>query len=192
MIRLFLSFSRVATVPLVYFIFIFFLNFFEGLYFTKKNFIWKTSILKTRTCVLVTQRSIRCFNLIIICISVLRLTTNFDLWVEIFCVPTCFHVRIPKPCLSVCPYPEKRNQTHVCVFRHGVRHLRLAMQFQTCRTPFSDFTSLSGSQKKKKKKKYRWHSLQCGWVHRKGGSRSTLFSSDQDWSPQSSEHVVRG
>ena len=32
-----------------------------------------------------------------------RLTTNFELWVEIFCVPTCFHVRIPKPCLSVCP-----------------------------------------------------------------------------------------
>ena len=30
-----------------------------------------------------------------------RLTTNFELWVEIFCVPTCFHVRIPKPCLSV-------------------------------------------------------------------------------------------
>ena len=54
-----------------------------------------------------------------------RLTTNFELWVEIFCVPTCFHKRIPKPCLSVClsvrlsvclsvclsicPYPEKRN-----------------------------------------------------------------------------------
>ena len=46
-----------------------------------------------------------------------RLTINFELWVEIFCVPTCFHVRIPKPCLSVClsvrlsicPYPEKRN-----------------------------------------------------------------------------------
>ena len=46
-----------------------------------------------------------------------RLTTNFEFWVEIFCVPTCFHVRIPKPCLSVrlsvwmsiCPYPEKRN-----------------------------------------------------------------------------------
>ena len=38
-----------------------------------------------------------------------RLTTNFELWVEIFCVPTCFHVRIPKPCPSVCPYPEKRN-----------------------------------------------------------------------------------
>ena len=36
-----------------------------------------------------------------------RLTTNFELWVEIFCVPTCFHVRIPKPCLSVCPHPEK-------------------------------------------------------------------------------------
>ena len=32
-----------------------------------------------------------------------QLTTNFELWVEIFCVPTCFHVRIPKPCLSVCP-----------------------------------------------------------------------------------------
>ena len=42
-----------------------------------------------------------------------RLTTNFELWVEIFCVPTCFHMKIPKPCLSVClsicPYPEKRN-----------------------------------------------------------------------------------
>ena len=42
-----------------------------------------------------------------------QLTTNFELWVEIFCVPTCFHMRIPKPCLSVrlsiCPYPEKRN-----------------------------------------------------------------------------------
>ena len=24
-------------------------------------------------------------------------------------MPTCFHKRIPKPCLSVCPYPEKRN-----------------------------------------------------------------------------------
>ena len=32
-----------------------------------------------------------------------QLTTNFELWVEIFCVPTCFHVRIPKPCLSVRP-----------------------------------------------------------------------------------------
>ena len=32
-----------------------------------------------------------------------QLTTNFEFWVEIFCVPTCFHVRIPKPCLSVCP-----------------------------------------------------------------------------------------
>ena len=31
-----------------------------------------------------------------------RLTTNFELWVEIFCVSTCFHVRIPKPCPSVC------------------------------------------------------------------------------------------
>ena len=50
-----------------------------------------------------------------------RLTTNFELWVEIFGVPTCFHMRIPKPCLSVClsvcpsvclsvcPHPEKRS-----------------------------------------------------------------------------------
>ena len=32
-----------------------------------------------------------------------RLTINFELRVEVFCMPTCFHVRIPKPCLSVCP-----------------------------------------------------------------------------------------
>ena len=42
-----------------------------------------------------------------------RLTINFELWAEIFCVPTCFHMRIPNPCLSVrlsvCPHPEKRN-----------------------------------------------------------------------------------
>ena len=30
-----------------------------------------------------------------------QLTTNFEFWVEIFHVQTCFHVRIPKPCLSV-------------------------------------------------------------------------------------------
>ena len=32
-----------------------------------------------------------------------QLTTNFEFWVEILCVPTCFHMRIPKPCPSVCP-----------------------------------------------------------------------------------------
>ena len=31
-----------------------------------------------------------------------QLTTNFELWVEIFCVPTCSHIRIPKECLPVC------------------------------------------------------------------------------------------
>ena len=36
-----------------------------------------------------------------------QLTHNSEF--EIFCVPTFFHKRIPKPCLSVCPYPEKRN-----------------------------------------------------------------------------------
>ena len=30
-----------------------------------------------------------------------HLNPNFELWVEIFCVPTCFHMRIPKLCLSV-------------------------------------------------------------------------------------------
>ena len=34
-------------------------------------------------------------------ISDQQLTTNFELWVKKFCVPTCFHMRIPKPCLSV-------------------------------------------------------------------------------------------
>ena len=34
-----------------------------------------------------------------------QLTHNFELWVEIYCVPKFFvcHMRIPKPCLSVCP-----------------------------------------------------------------------------------------
>ena len=74
-------------------------------------------------------RSVRAFSLFILTLNLLNifsihhfyasptsgeayrdrwLTTNFELWVEIFCVPTCFHVRIPKPRLSVCPHPEKR------------------------------------------------------------------------------------
>ena len=35
-----------------------------------------------------------------------RLTINFELWVEIFCVPICFHMRIPV-CLSVCTWENK-------------------------------------------------------------------------------------
>ena len=45
-----------------------------------------------------------------------QLIPNFELWVEIFCVLTCFHMRIPKPCLSVHLYPEKRihlNFVHI-------------------------------------------------------------------------------
>ena len=30
-----------------------------------------------------------------------QLTPNFELRAEIFCVPTCFHMMIPKQCLSV-------------------------------------------------------------------------------------------
>ena len=40
-----------------------------------------------------------------------RLTTNFEIWVEIFCVLTCFHMRIPRPCLSVCT-PRKEVRSH--------------------------------------------------------------------------------
>ena len=38
-----------------------------------------------------------------------QLTHNFELWDENFRVPTYFHIRIPKPFLSVCPYPEKNH-----------------------------------------------------------------------------------
>ena len=51
-----------------------------------------------------------------------RLTINFELRVEVFCMPTCFHVRIPKPFLSVCPsicpsvclsaHREKKDQSY--------------------------------------------------------------------------------
>ena len=42
-----------------------------------------------------------------------RLAANFELWVEIFCVPTCFHVRIQN---RVCPSvrtPRKHNHSFV-------------------------------------------------------------------------------
>ena len=43
-----------------------------------------------------------------------QLIPNFELWVKIFCVLTCFYVRITKPVLAVCPsvrqYPEKRKR----------------------------------------------------------------------------------
>ena len=38
-----------------------------------------------------------------------QLTTNFELWVEIFCVPNCQHVSIWGFQNPVCLYPEKRN-----------------------------------------------------------------------------------
>ena len=38
-----------------------------------------------------------------------QLTTNFELWFEIFCVPTCFHVRIPKLFLSVRTPRKKKS-----------------------------------------------------------------------------------
>ena len=38
-----------------------------------------------------------------------HLTPNFELWVEIFCVPTCFHNYEDSKFVSVCLYPEKRN-----------------------------------------------------------------------------------
>ena len=44
-----------------------------------------------------------------------QLTTNFEFWVEIFCVPTCFHMRIPKPCLSVCLSVFLSVRTSVCL-----------------------------------------------------------------------------
>ena len=31
-----------------------------------------------------------------------QLTPNFEIAVKIFCVPLCFHMRIPKSCMSVC------------------------------------------------------------------------------------------
>ena len=40
-----------------------------------------------------------------------QLTFNFELWIEIFCVPTCFHMRIPKLCLSV-PQENKSPLLH--------------------------------------------------------------------------------
>ena len=50
-----------------------------------------------------------------------RLTTNFELWVEIFCVltcVTCFHMRIPKLCLyPECPYLEKRESPWLCQYQ---------------------------------------------------------------------------
>ena len=39
-----------------------------------------------------------------------QLTPNFELWTGNFCVPACFQMRIPKSCVSVCPYHEKRNR----------------------------------------------------------------------------------
>ena len=50
-----------------------------------------------------------------------QLTPNFEFSVEIFCVPTCFHMRIPKSFYlsvrlsvpRVCPYPDKRNHPSI-------------------------------------------------------------------------------
>ena len=50
-----------------------------------------------------------------------QLSSNsyFELWVEIFCVPTCFYMRIPKPCPSVC--------LSVCLSVHLSVHLSVRL-----------------------------------------------------------------
>ena len=40
-----------------------------------------------------------------------QLTSNFEVGAEIFCVPTCFHMRIPKSCLSVCPSVPREKKS---------------------------------------------------------------------------------
>ena len=44
----------------------------------------------------------------------LQLTPNFELWVEIFCVLTCFHMRILKPCLSI---PQEKKSPWLCQYQ---------------------------------------------------------------------------
>ena len=69
-----------------------------------------------------------------------QLTTNFEFWVEIFCVPTCFHVRIPKPCLSVCPSVRPSVHLSVCpsvrtprkeIDRHSFVNISLTLVIDT-------------------------------------------------------------
>ena len=59
-----------------------------------------------------------------------RLTTNFEFWVEIFCVPTCFHVRIPKPCLSVRPSVRTPRKDIIIASSISVLHWWLMHQWK--------------------------------------------------------------
>ena len=37
---------------------------------------------------------------------------KFEFWVEFFCVPTCFYIRIPKPCLTVHLSVPREKKSH--------------------------------------------------------------------------------
>ena len=82
-----------------------------------------------------------------------RLTTNFELWVEIFCVPTCFHMRIQKPCLSVCPsvcpHPEKRNHLSFRQYQSYMSNWYINGKVFTSTTPWKpkNMNSFSKSSK---------------------------------------------
>ena len=43
-----------------------------------------------------------------------QLTLNFEFWVEFFCVPTCFHMRILKSCLSV---PREKKLPYILQYQ---------------------------------------------------------------------------
>ena len=75
-----------------------------------KFYIFKWQASKSHGAILIIDG----LNMILRCIFMLRpssgeayndrqLNPNFELWVEIFSVPTCFHVRIPISCMSVRP-----------------------------------------------------------------------------------------
>ena len=66
-----------------------------------------------------------------------QLIPNFELWVEIFCVPTCFHVRIPKPCLSVClSAPRKKKSSYLRQYQSYISNWYINGKVFTSTTPW--------------------------------------------------------
>ena len=68
-----------------------------------------------------------------------QLTTNFEL--IFFCVPTCFHMRVPKPCLSVRPsvhlsVPREKKLPWLCQYQSYISNWYINGKVFTSTTPW--------------------------------------------------------
>ena len=108
-----------------------------------------------------------------------QLTLNFELWVEIFCVPTCFHMRIPKPCLFVCPYTEKTYHLERSLWVLHYGNPEMWNFFKKFEIEFCPYPEFPYAEKKNRLGLRQYQSYISNWY-----VNGKVFTSTTTWEPK--------